>query len=478
MKMCYTFPRLKAVDKGIFVWVVNESCKQSKLINRISYFRHDPKAVKSGGKCTYRDETYRHKLAKDIAQRIRQIKVPALYKYAPKNVEGASMLLKKAEVIRASSVGIDKVFCEDQFGEIKFGKKDIIDEQQLIFKPDITFFDGKNEPILFIQIVATHKIGIDKLVKLKRLGINTVQIKIPKDSPQKIEESFHQTAYTKWVYNHVEENTKYIRVPNSHTEGVPPIDELQRKFFEESARCRLAQIGSLIRTIDRCLESEPYQNSERSLRSSISRIEANTERNRQRLELIREERREKVGRRFEERFRRIKDESTNIEQLQRDDGLRYQELEDRYYSKRKSIEEDEEIHGSRFHQEIERLGGEGSTVDERKAILREETERIERSIRTVRKELEGILRRRSELQSRYDRIREQLDNEIVEKERRTIKAIESRDITETDELSREIKATLQTGELIVNFQKAQSDYQRYRAAWECFKTGTWKNWPR
>ena len=51
--------------------------------DRLDHFAHDPKDVSRLGKCTYSDETYRHKIAKEILQRIKQIKVPALYKLPP-----------------------------------------------------------------------------------------------------------------------------------------------------------------------------------------------------------------------------------------------------------------------------------------------------------------------------------------------------------------------------------------------------------
>ena len=47
------------------------------------HFAHDPKDVENKGKCSFSDETYRHQLAKDALQYIKQIKVPALYKYPP-----------------------------------------------------------------------------------------------------------------------------------------------------------------------------------------------------------------------------------------------------------------------------------------------------------------------------------------------------------------------------------------------------------
>ena len=47
------------------------------------HFAYDPKDAENKGKCSFSDETYRHQLAKDSLQYIKQITVPALYKYSP-----------------------------------------------------------------------------------------------------------------------------------------------------------------------------------------------------------------------------------------------------------------------------------------------------------------------------------------------------------------------------------------------------------
>jgi len=136
------------------------------------HFSHDPKDIQNSGKCSYSDETYRHQLAKEILQRIKQIKVPALYKYPPDGIDGKPNKLKDAQFIHADSVSIELTFYEDEDGRIVFGKDFIIDSgggKFLLIRPDVTFFDSKGAPILLIEIVATHKINADKISKIKKL---------------------------------------------------------------------------------------------------------------------------------------------------------------------------------------------------------------------------------------------------------------------------------------------------------------------
>lgn len=228
----------------------------SKKQNRISYFRHDPKAVKGKGKCTYSDESYRHKLAKDILQRTKFIKVPSLYKYPPIGQKGKEYLLSESIIIEAAMVGIEKSFFENENGGICWGKKNEVNEKYLLFRPDVTFFDKNNNPILLIEIVVTHKIKEDKLIKIKRLGINTVQVTIPKSSPEEIEKCFSNTNRIKWIYNYEQESSIYIQTTDRDSETLLSADEIQRKLFEESFTCRKAEIAYLIRIIKECMESK------------------------------------------------------------------------------------------------------------------------------------------------------------------------------------------------------------------------------
>jgi len=317
---------------------------KSNKPNRISYFRHDHNATAGQQKCTYNDETYRHKLAKEYLLRYKRVKVPPLYKYPPTNSFGIPNLLAEAKFIEAASVGAELYFYENENGEIIWNKAIFSDESKyLLFKPDIIFFDNASKPILLIEIVVTHKIPEDKLLSLKRMGIDTIQITIPKDSPENIEKTFVNTNRTKWIYNYEQENTEYIPISSSNSEAISSIDELQRKLFEESYNCRRAQINNLIRSITRCLGSEQYRGVTRMLESEISRVERNTEEHRksfnqqrdeseQHLENIRIGIRNRVNSKYRERREAIISASKSIE-IEEAEFLQHYE---RWYKKNES----------------------------------------------------------------------------------------------------------------------------------------------
>jgi len=287
-----------------------QAVKQSK-IDRISYFRHDHNASAGEAKCTYSDETYRHKIAKEYLINFKKVKVPSLYKYPAKGTEGIANLIFKEKYIEASFGMPELSFYEDENGEIHYEKLFPKSENNfLLLRPDITFFDANAKPILLIELIATHKLTEEKKLRLKRLGIDTIQITIPKDSPESIEHVFEKTNRTKWIYNYEQENAEYIPIPIPDSEGVSSIDEDQRKLFEESYKCRTAQIGNLIRTIKRCVESEQYRTIADDYRSEISRVARNSEAERAdierirgdhklRIEALREGIREKVDARYQ-----------------------------------------------------------------------------------------------------------------------------------------------------------------------------------
>ena len=49
---------------------------------RQNHFSHAPRNLLDKVECTYSDETYRHKLAKEILQREKKIRVPAVYVFS------------------------------------------------------------------------------------------------------------------------------------------------------------------------------------------------------------------------------------------------------------------------------------------------------------------------------------------------------------------------------------------------------------
>ena len=242
--------------------------------NHRSYFRHHHDGVDTNNKCTWSDETYRHGLAKQILTQIKMIKVPSVKKY-PVTGDGPAMIIRKKRIITADHVEPELYFFEDKNGDIRF-QKHIPNSAECdnIIKPDVVFFDKEMQPILFIELVATHKITPDKKVKIKRIGVDTVQVNVAKDSRKSIEKSFYKTKRTKWVFNNEYEDTPY-RSPAGEIEGpVLPVDAVQQRLYEETLSCRIAEIGSIMRSINRYLQSDPYRETEQGIRDEIARLNA------------------------------------------------------------------------------------------------------------------------------------------------------------------------------------------------------------
>ncbi len=309
-----------------------------KATKRKAHFRHHVEPGSTMGKCTFSDETYRHKLAKEILQIQKNVKVPAVYKYPPRGEEGLPNLIAESKFIEAHSVGIEKSFYENDNGEIVTGSNDDPESKYLLIRPDVTFFGKDGKPILFIELVATHKLTDDKIIRIKRIGIDAIQIAVPKDSPKSISDALNHTNHTKWIYNREQEDTQYIPVPYSNSEGVQPIDEIQRKFFEESFKCRAAQIGNFIRTITRCLESEYYREIERGLRSEISRVKSNTSENQDKWTRICQRRREEVAQKYSGRRASVESDTRTVKEEESELRQKSEDLERRYLEKAEQLE--------------------------------------------------------------------------------------------------------------------------------------------
>lgn len=352
------------------------------------YFRHHVIIKNDKDKCTYSDETYRHKLAKDILQVYKKIKVPNLYKYSPIKNENKRYLIKESEYIEAHSVLIENYLYEDEHGNIIYSHR--IEENNikgLFIKPDVMFLNKNGEPILIIEIVATHKPDKIKLQKIKRLGINAIQVSIPKDSPENIENTFDVTNRTKWLYNYDEENTDYLQFSNSYSEGISDVDELQRKLFEEDFSCRSNQIRELIRGIERILETESYKESERDFRSEIQRIEKNTERERSELDELRRKYSEAgVGRYFERR-EAITKRTNEFQEYSSD-------LENRYKTKRGDLEQDEESTQGNINSIITRRSGVFNSIDGEREIIRKIKDDISKAEESEGRAIESFNSRR------------------------------------------------------------------------------------
>lgn len=483
-----------------------------------SYFRHHATNIdKEKTECVVASKKYRERIAEQILHRLKEIKVPALYKYPPKGIDGAPMYLEESKTITAYKVKAQLTFYEDEEGKIKWGKNPEIDERHLLIRPDITFFDANEQPILFIEFVVTHKIPIEKKVRLSRLGINTVQIIIPKKPEDEIEKSLKSVKQVKWVYNEIEANTKYIPVTKGDSERIFSIDEEQRRLFEESYACTAAKIGNLVRTIKRCLGGQSYRNIEHLIEREISRIEEATKREEAELGALEKQFEKEVRKGIERDLKELESEETEFERRKEDFSKYREDLEKRYIIKTRELKEEERGIGQAIR-ECHEIGTTEGAVERKFKVeearinedFRLKIKGIERDIKNHRGVLKDIEARRNQLQFKFGEFQKrteqnftaakrrleeergeiekqiegfgrfsekkerELNNEFEELRKQTIKRIKQRDVRGNDELSRRIKAILEAGRLSSSFNEAYSTYERYRKGLELVRRRTKK----
>ena len=117
---------------------------------REHYFRHHAKDVdKNNTECVVANRKYRELIARDILQRLKQLKLPAVYKYPPNKTDGLPNLLESSKIIEASKVKSELTFYEDEDCNVKYGQNPNIDKRHLLIRPDITFFDFIIDPFNF-----------------------------------------------------------------------------------------------------------------------------------------------------------------------------------------------------------------------------------------------------------------------------------------------------------------------------------------
>lgn len=484
-----------------------------------SYFRHHAHNIdKDKTECVFASKVYRERLAEQILHLLKEIKAPALFKYPPKGIDGIPMLLKESETIKAFTVKSQLSFYENEDGAILCGKNPGIEDRYLLIRPDITFFDEKGNPILFIEFVITHKLDSDKRLKLQRIGIDTVQIIIPKVPEDEIRKVLKSVTKFKWVYNELEANTEYVSVSEGNSEGISSIDEDQRKLFEESYLCRTSQINGLIRDIKRCLQTESYRTVELLFESELSRVKGNTKREKQELERLDESNRTRALDRNRESERKFKESYGNLESRY---NTKRKELDDavKTYNSEKGITDSIIYQIENFQSAIKRIEEETREFD--KHIESEENRMEEEVWREFIRETELVVGRIEEIRVENEIIEDKIRTSIDTKIKSTEKSIgnigirqkriddtirrdfrtkiefeeseierferEERELETTvrDEFHREciehpaklserIRNILETERLANNFELAKRQEARYKRAYELFRKGTWE----
>ncbi|TYB76466.1 hypothetical protein [Bizionia myxarmorum] len=476
-----------------------------------SYFRHVPVDIsKDETPCTFSNREYRETLATDILQRLKRIKVPAVYKYAPIGKEGDPMLLEKAKFIDAHSVKSQLTFYEDIDGTVKFGKNPDIEARFLLIRPDVIFFDSQGKPILFIELVITHKVNEEKKIKLRRLGIDTVSIIVPKSSEQEIEDNFKTTQRVKWEYNGIEAITKYVRVSSGTSEGVLEFDTDQRRIFEESISCRKARLNNTLRTINKCLRTESYRGAEQHFESEISRIEGATRAETEGLDDMEGRCHAEVYASIAGGYEALKLEKERFKDEENKFSSKGKDLETRYHSKRRELEQEEGdlsrliSEYSELGESTERIRGEFRTqLALGKIDIERDTRTIEGNIVIDTKRREGLSRKfglleqqskerftrdKSSLEKQSKEIESELNDfaEFTQREERnlqrefedvgkqSVERIIKRDSIGESELSRRIESVLETGRLSNSFNERLETYERFKRYLKLVRSGTWK----
>ena len=385
------------------------------------YFRHAPINFKKGEKaCSFSNRKYREALASSILTRLKTIKVPPVYKVNPRNLDEYK-LIEESKFVDAYSVQSEVTFYEDKEGVIQHGKNPQIDKKFIVRRPDVVFFNKEKQPILFVELVVTNKLNDDKIADLYRLGIDTIEIQIPKTSEEDIENCFKTIKNTKWVYNEKESKANYLQIPRRDSQRILESDELENRLFKESYNCRVFRIKDIIRGIGICLESESFAKSKLYFDSEISRVTQNTESANQRLgDLEESNRRDALARNSNEEDKEDKE---------------YANLEGRYLGKKDELEE--------------AISLESVNQRDRKGIIdaiqgeKEEIGRIERE------EIDFESKIKKSLQYEFDqfqeRIRDEIDGELVS----TNSTIESLGILYND-IPREVSERLRLKEEIIS----------------------------
>lgn len=477
----------------------------SKTGRTVDYFRHDPEAVKSDKKCAYRDIEHRNGLAIRSLMRTKQIMVPSIFKFPPKGMDGFPYQLQESKLVEATEMIPNLTFYEDAEGLVDWTSQEVPDDAIELAKAAITLFDDFGKPILLV-VMSGPKMTTKKRVGLKRLGIDVVRISVPRDVPEKIERIFEITANTNWIYSNEEDNTSYdIQLSSSSAAAILNLDPNEGGIFEESFYCRKAEIGNLIRTVERCLGSKPYANVADGLRKAINEVGRFIERDQRRLELVGD----RIRTRIQNAYHAEEGEATrNLELAE----ANVADLERRYLAKASEIAEEQGVYDATFRtKEVEGFTGEGA-IERRRIELDSEARGIENEIRRVEAELESIRVAESTLGKEFAELKKQEQSRFERDKRRLLVSIE-RDKTNRDELlgshesasdeirrkfeglqneivgqvgrrdqsgdsefSRAIRGFVDGKKLVEDWCAISPKANRARTARNAFKEGTYKNW--
>jgi len=203
--------------KGYFcIGCGNEMVAVKNYGDHRNYFRHYGNNG-ANNKCTWSSETYRHYIAKLELKSYKRVKLPTIWKHSPDFSEkvvirrfgkndnsyfnGLNVISGFAHAHRAEN----EMYFYMVNGVVHYSEqknRPVTFDKGTLIQPDVTFFNNKNEPALFIEVVATHKPDFEKIAKLVSIGIDTIEILVPKDSKENIIKTIrHESKRTKWTFS-------------------------------------------------------------------------------------------------------------------------------------------------------------------------------------------------------------------------------------------------------------------------------------
>lgn len=491
------------------------------------YFRHIPRDITAKAKCMKTDESFRHDYAKRMLQLHKEIKVPSLFKHPPTGSHYTKVnKIKSSWVIKAHYVENEMQFFLNENDVLCWSRGVDYEnkpEKHSLIQPDVAFFNEKNNPILFIEILATHKVTKPKIEKIMALGVDTVQVSVPNGTKEEIEEVFKRTDKTEWIYNEQRERTPYIPNDSSggYTEMAPTLDGIQGIIHQssESYECKALQIRNFIRRVRKLMDTVEFAEATKGIADEIQRVDSATKREREQWESVQEKYEAEVNEEFEPKIlnynkseAEIALEESGIEQQITAVTNRHQKVEDRY----RELEADYRANADQFEQsirdyqpecqpeidsierEIRELEGKisaieelGITYDQRVEQNTKEEQRIDYSTKQENGFIEAIESRRAELSERKGSLDKNLRAEFEVREAQfraeigerfdqdrdaSIDAISREDNSSESRVKKRINELFEAGKLAGPFITAQNDVRRIRQAIECFDQKAWKTW--
>ncbi|MGI4742941.1 MAG: competence protein CoiA family protein [Janthinobacterium lividum] len=279
------------------------------------HFAHVPTGTDIERSCDYSSETYRHEQAKKLLQRLKKVQVPAVYAARPPGYHGRLPQLAEAREVVAARVLNECNIYMDEHAEVCFAQRhrnELFDEQQsrrlLLARPDIVFLDKQGTPILLIEIYATHKVNEEKLTRLRMLGLDAIEIDVPRHcDPAAIEQLFSSTTHTHWLYNGQQAKFGPL-APDSPllAGGSATTVDLEDRLSgrQETLKCRRSRVGHALRAVRSCLGRADIKDIQGEIDTAQAAGEAFIARSRvdkTRLEARRSERDERLGKAIQQR---------------------------------------------------------------------------------------------------------------------------------------------------------------------------------